>query len=161
MRVPEPTGGRDRTDTFLRILDFESSASANSATPASLISRHLRSFLRLRFGFVPLLVPLRPDARRCNAPKGAIARLGTQSETKREAHLTVYSGKGFAQQESARNLARPGEGSGTCRCGYPGKRRSAACHLPMGSRSIWMARCAQSPLKLAVLPFTHARRCAI
>ena len=31
---PRPTGGRDRTDTFLRILDFESSASANSATPA-------------------------------------------------------------------------------------------------------------------------------
>ncbi len=34
MLDPEPTGGRGRTDTLLRVLDFESSASANSATPA-------------------------------------------------------------------------------------------------------------------------------
>jgi hypothetical protein len=31
---PGGAGGRGRTDTLLRVLDFESSASANSATPA-------------------------------------------------------------------------------------------------------------------------------
>jgi hypothetical protein len=41
IRVSGPTGGRDRTDTFLRILDFESSASANSATPAWIVLRCL------------------------------------------------------------------------------------------------------------------------
>jgi hypothetical protein len=48
------TGGRDRTDTFLRILDFESSASANSATPASLMLRYLRSGRALRLHLVLL-----------------------------------------------------------------------------------------------------------
>jgi hypothetical protein len=59
-RTQVGTGGGGRTHTPLREPDFESGASANSATPASLITNDLGKTAKFEFNLVPALVPLQP-----------------------------------------------------------------------------------------------------